>query len=331
MIPDFQNTTTKHCVSGSLSQVYHFNGHALSEEMLLGLGRGVGFIYWHMKGTLPFLGGRAMPKPSLEELAGGCTGVVVKAHTSTSMKRSRSELLELLTAGQPVMLQVDMGFLPYLDLGGTEFHFGAHVVVACGYDADADSVWIADRDGVHPVPMADLEKARASTFKPFPPKSKWWTFDFSDKREPTNEELELVIREQATLMLEPPIRNIGVRGIRKAADMVPGWTRTVDSEQLRSALFNGFIFINAKGGTGGGMFRYMFSDFLREAANLTKASHLETTADEFRSIGDDWERIADWFHTQFEAESPERGLNRVSPMLRAVADKEEEAWATLLD
>jgi hypothetical protein len=39
-----------------------------------------------------------------------------------------------LAASQPVMHQVDMGFLPYFDFGGKEYHFGGHVVVACGYD-----------------------------------------------------------------------------------------------------------------------------------------------------------------------------------------------------
>jgi hypothetical protein len=36
------------------------------------------------------------------------------------------------------MLQVDMGYIPYFDFGGEEYHFGGHMVVACGYDAQSE-------------------------------------------------------------------------------------------------------------------------------------------------------------------------------------------------
>ena len=48
-LPGFKTYKTHHCVTGSMLHVYHFNSHQLSEDMLLGLGAGVGFFYWHMK------------------------------------------------------------------------------------------------------------------------------------------------------------------------------------------------------------------------------------------------------------------------------------------
>lgn len=45
-----------------------------------------------------------------------------------------------------------MGYPPYFDFGGQEFHFGYHVVLACGYNPETRLVLIADRDEVlHPV------------------------------------------------------------------------------------------------------------------------------------------------------------------------------------
>ena len=38
-----------HCVTNSLAKIFNHSGHPLSEEMLLGLGAGMGFIYWQMK------------------------------------------------------------------------------------------------------------------------------------------------------------------------------------------------------------------------------------------------------------------------------------------
>ncbi len=42
-----------------MKHIYAFYGHDISEDMLLGLGSGLGFIYWHMKGIPPMFGGRA--------------------------------------------------------------------------------------------------------------------------------------------------------------------------------------------------------------------------------------------------------------------------------
>ena len=49
-----------HCQTASFAKIFHFNNCELSEDMLLGLGAGMGFMYWHQKGTVPFLGGRGV-------------------------------------------------------------------------------------------------------------------------------------------------------------------------------------------------------------------------------------------------------------------------------
>jgi hypothetical protein len=125
-------------------------------------------------------------------------------------------------------------------------------------------VLIAERDDLYPVSLADLEKVRSSTFQPFPPKNAWCSFDFSNFRPPSAAETRLAIANQASAMLNPPIRNMGVK-IRTAVERIPGWPKHMNADELRWALFNTFIFINAKGGNGGGIFRFMFSRF--EAAH----------------------------------------------------------------
>jgi hypothetical protein len=326
----FKSLETHHCVTGSMRHVYVYNSHDISEDMLLGLGAGVSFIYWHQKGTVPFIGGRGTPKPSMEEIAGQRTGVRIEPHTTSSARKARKTLLEMLDAGRPVMIQCDMGFLPYFDFGGSEYHFGGHAVVVCGYDPATEQVLIADRDEeLHPVSMEDLEKARGSTYKPFPPRNRWYTFDFGDKRQPTAEEVRQAIMEQARPMLEPPISNIGVKGIRKAARMVPRWPDSLGADELRWALFNAYIFINAVGGTGGGTFRYMFGRFLGEAAGIVGEPRLEESAAEFQGIGDAWEELGEWFRRTSEAPDPASLLGECVAPLNALADREEAAWTRL--
>jgi hypothetical protein len=322
---------THHCVTGSLRHIYAFHGCDISEDLLLGLGEGVGFSYWHFKGQPPFLGGRGLPKPSMEEIAGQRTGVIVELHTSTSPDRARRRLLDELASGQPVMLGVDMGYLPYFDFGGQEYHFGGHVVVACGYDLGRDEVLLADRDGLHPVPIEALEKARGSNFKPFPPHHLWYSFDFSRRRPPTAEEVHLSIAAQSRLMLNAPIHNIGIRGIQLAAERIPRWPDRMNAEEIRLALFNVYIFISPVGGTGGGAFRVMFSRFLREAAALTGDDRLTESAEIFKQIGDDWEALADWSKQVSELPDPGVRLGECTPLLASLAGQEEAAWKTLLE
>jgi hypothetical protein len=47
--PEFRAFPTHHCVTGSMRHVYDLHGVDISEELLLGLGAGIGFLYWHQK------------------------------------------------------------------------------------------------------------------------------------------------------------------------------------------------------------------------------------------------------------------------------------------
>jgi hypothetical protein len=329
----FRHFETDHCVTGSLRHLYAFHGHDLSEDMLLGLGEGVGFAYFHFKGQLPFLGGRAQPKPSMEEIVAGRTGVAVKPRASSSDAASSAALLRKLDQGEPAMLQVDMGFLPYFDFGGTEYHFGGHVIVVCGHDPGTDTFLVADRDSkLHPVPARDLVAARGSRHRPFPPNRLTWEFDFSGFHAPRPADMLAAAEHQCALMLSPPIANIGVKGIRKAAGEIGRWDSLLQPSELKGALFNAWIFIDKTGGTGGGAFRRMFSRFLHEAAAAAGAPALETVSKAFGVIADAWDVVA--VQCRKASEGPGRGamtasLPEISRALLAIADREEEGWRSL--
>ena len=97
----FKSLNTYHCVTGSMRHIYVYNNHPLSEEMLLGLGGGLGFVYWHMKGTDPFMGGRGKGRPGqgFERCAGERTGVQVEEFTTYSDRKAENSLITLLEAG----------------------------------------------------------------------------------------------------------------------------------------------------------------------------------------------------------------------------------------
>ncbi|MBU0702546.1 MAG: DUF4872 domain-containing protein, partial [Chloroflexi bacterium] len=129
--------------------------------------------------------------------------------------------------------------------------------------------------------------------------------------------------------LEPPISNFGIKGIRKAVRRALKWPDVMDEDALRFTLFNAYIFIDATGGTGGGLFRYMFGRFLREAAEITKDPRLNESAGEFQRIGDRWQEVAGIFKRGWEAQDPAAVLAETTAPLMKLADLEEAVWARL--
>jgi len=334
-VPGFKHFETRHCVTGSMRHLFAWGGHDTSEELLLGLGEGVGLAYFRFKGQLPFIGGRAQPKPSFEEISSSRLGVGVECKASSSDAAAERSLIAELDSGRPAMVQVDMGELPYFDFGGGKYHFGGHVIAVCGRDASSGDYLVADREGpLHAVPSAALSAARGSKYRPFPPGRAWWRFDFEKYRAPKKAELTAAIAAQAKAMLEPPIANIGVKGIRKAAKECLEWPELLELGQLSGALFNLYIFVNAKGGTGGGLFRYMFSRFLSEAAELGAPASVGKLAPAFKAVGDAWEDAAELCRAATEDRGMDEkaamaALPELSKKLSRLAELEGGAWSAL--
>jgi hypothetical protein len=332
-LPGLATYPTHHCVTGSLKHVYDYHGFGVSEDLLLGLGRGLGFVYFHIKGTDPFYGGRAnVARPGeegLEKTAGRRTGVAVESHATASARTAQAALRELLEAGEPVLVYLDMGFLPYLELP-PDYHFGGHVVVVAGYDPDSGQVLVADRDrDLHPVGWEALEQARGSRYKPFPPRHAWYTFDFAAVRPPARAEVIEAIGEVCHGMLAPPIANLGVRGIRKAIRETAKWPEVLDADALRRTCFNVALFIDRRGGTGGGIFRYMYARFLAEAASITGEPRLTGMGTELTGIGDRWERVAAAFAAAAQASRPADLLETATKPMHEIAGLEQDFWERL--
>ena len=83
-----------HYQSNSLAKIYHFNNCPLSEDMILGLGAGMGFMYWQMKmgsNDYVFIGGRGNTKNFFEDL-GKRTGVKIDQILTTSQKKAEESI-----------------------------------------------------------------------------------------------------------------------------------------------------------------------------------------------------------------------------------------------
>jgi hypothetical protein len=323
-----------HCQTNSLAKVFLHYNHPLSEDLILGLGAGMGFIYWKMNmgsSTYIFIGGRGNNKDFFTDL-GKRTGVQIRAISTGSAKKAEASLLAELEKKKPVMLFGDMGFLPWFHFP-QEYHFGGHTFVVCGYDAH-DTVLASDMDpeasglkkGFYaPITLEQLSKARSSTFKPFPPKNTYLEFDFSSYHQPEANDRYAAIKQTVESQLNPPIKNMGVKGIRHASKELLKWPAMFEEYELRMNLFSIYLFIEI-GGTGGGCFRYIYSRFLRESARITKNDELLDSAGAIHRAGEIFTEIALLFKESEKAKDLDQRIGKASAMFQSVAEVEENVY-----
>ena len=101
---------------------------------------------------------------------------------------------------------------------------------------------------------------------------------------------------------------------------------------MRRTCFNVALFIDARGGTGGGgIFRYMYARFLKEAAAIIEDTRLDDLSTELTHIGDLWEDVAATFTQASEASDPAKFLEAATEPMRSIADREEDLWERLAD
>lgn len=326
-----------HCQTNSLAKIFHYYGHPLSEDMILGLGAGMGFIYWQMKiggANSVFIGGRGNTKDFFTDLDKR-TGVRIKTVSTTSAKKAESSLLEKLKNQTPVMLFGDMGFLPWFEFP-VDYHFGGHTFIVCGYDGK-DTILASDMDQraaglkkgfYYPISLEQLSQARNSKFKPFPPKNTYLDFDFKNFHEPAAEDVVFAIKQTVTSQLHPPIKNMGVKGLRHTAKMITKWPEMFDDRGLRMNLFMLHIFFEI-GGTGGGCFRYMYSRFLKEAAEITRNRELKRAATMFNDSGKKFSEIGMMFKDAETMNHVKEKIFEASVLFAEIADVEEKAFKFL--
>jgi len=288
-IQGFEPFVGKHCETSALKRVLDRHGLSLSEEMLLGLGGGVGFIYWYTKQMpSPFIGGRYSGGTDFPRDICQRIGANMTVFETASSKKGYAELKAMLRKGEPAVAYGDIAYLPYFAVPEMA-HFGGHAFVVFGLDENKDEVYIYDR-GRSPVTvsLSDLEKARGSKF---PPKHRLLKIEYPSQIANLEAGIQESIRECCRNMLKPPIKNLGLAGIDKWSKVVTKWPEQFKGIHLFGALMNGFMYIEISG-TGGSAFRSMYAQFLKEASSIINKPALNEVAVMMRQSAAIWSEIA---------------------------------------
>ncbi|MEV6431285.1 BtrH N-terminal domain-containing protein [Nocardia sp. NPDC051463] len=266
---DIDARDMQHCETTALGVLLRHQGLDLSEPMLFGLGSALSFLYWDSKNIgFPFLGGRVKPFDLTRNLATGL-GLELLVQETNSPRRAWENVVAPLDAGHPVGLQLDSYYLDYFS---SKVHFGGHVVAMYGYD-DHDA-YLADTEqqgrGAS-TSLTSLAHARAA--RPMTARHRSFTLTVPRNLSRTQGRIIPAITACADAFLNPPIANLGYRGIEMAGMQVHTWLQRTDNP--RRDLTQAALLME-KGGTGGALFRNLYRDFLSECTELLDCSHLRT-------------------------------------------------------
>lgn len=339
VIKNFTPLDGKHCITTSILQIMRYNNIDISEEMIFGLGSGLNWFYMEsVVSSTPMISARTKPILFEEQLS-KVLNINCTVQKTINTKKAYIELKKLIESNIPVMIYVDMAYLKYLGLPSNA-HFGGHSIVVFGIDENKSLSYISDRDSTnnplnknqkgldyHLVPLNELEIARNSKSQPFPARNKWVEFNFSSMKNISLSMIKKSLEITIDNMLNVKSSNLGIKGIKKFSEKIKNWDKLNDKTLYFSAM-HCYHMIDKSGGTGGGAFRLMFSDFLLECSEKFNDSNFKVFSDNYKDIGMLWERVSQELLNL--SKTKDRSLLRlISQILSNIAILEEKALISM--
>lgn len=319
-----------------MRDILKFYGHDYTEDMVFGLGVGIGFTYFKHPEMVPpiYIGGRIY---NLEQLLSKNLGFELEMVEGIDNEQAWLEVKNLLDRGIPTMVHADVYYLDYLR---AKRHFSTHRIVLVGYDEERGVAFVADndRDTIQECSLENLEKARSSAWLPQPANNAYYIIRVPQKLEPLERAIPRALEKAVKYNLTLPIERArfasdgrfiaqGLPGLQEFAESVPKFTDSMDCEMLTLVCKN--IYVSAeKAGTGyGGNFRRMFGRFLKQSSDLLGKPDLEAIGKRFIEIGDRWTELS--LALKENSSEPKRALSIASPIALDIYEAEKSAFSSL--
>jgi hypothetical protein len=313
----------QHCETTATGTLLKHIDINLSEPMLFGIGKGLGFIFWNMKlMDYPFFGGRIKPDELTKNIT---TNLRLKltVKESGSIQKAWVNVKELLDQGRIVGLKLDCFHLEYFS---QPIHFAGHYVAIYGYDNQfAYLVDTKPQGSLVKTSLKSLELARNEK-GPMSSKNLYFAIDGTSGKPDMHTIVLNALRENAKDYLNPPITNIGYKGILKASTEIKKWfqmSKNIERDFCTTAM------LMEKAGTGGSLFRNLYRDFLKESAVLLKLDILSEAASDFTKIAALWSNVSSLFDLAGKTKDNEY-INNASEILKNLSGMEKTAMEKLV-
>ena len=273
-----------------MRDLFEFHGFPMSEPMAFGLDATMGFGFFDTTNSVSFIPESDIPfflggkQGTIEPNSLACRllGITLKKQSFTSPDKAWEESKKLINHNVPLILRVDLGYLPYFEEEG-EIHFGGHAITLAGYDSEKNIALVGDSEfeGFQEIPINKLKEARSSEHGPkfmHPSNAQFSMVRRSDgKHPPLAAGVKVAIKKVVDNMLRPSVNNNGVQGLKQFAASIPHWDKklqgiakdplgkSISRARLMFELLHGYI---ETWGTGGSSFRNLYRNFLKELLDL---------------------------------------------------------------
>ena len=284
------------------------SGEPLSEPLCFGIAGGIGAGYSFCPSVVRYGCGSGVSvvgryfsyATSGVWYEGACErlGIKTRITETAAHKKAYLNLVGELESGRPAAVWCCRASLPYLHDIETSCGLWMHSFVVYDLDADKGEAWGSDRA---PTPvkisLADLEAARAGICSH---KNRTLTIDPPAKAlsaAALKSAIASGIRACAGEMISGRMKTFSLPGLETLAKMIAndsskdGWLKVYSGGLLYYALRDLFDSIETAG-TGGGLYRNLYADFLDEAAALCSRPALAALAEEYRHLARGWTELA---------------------------------------
>ncbi len=132
-LKNFKVKTGQHCESSAMMNALSYQGVDISESMINGLGSAISFMF-SKEDTFPFIGGRTL---NLNGNFQKSTGIKIVEIQPATPQEAYDKVKYVLKQGIPVVLRLNMRYLPYLwngKYGNKYTDFGWHFVTLAKID-----------------------------------------------------------------------------------------------------------------------------------------------------------------------------------------------------
>jgi Domain of unknown function (DUF4872)/Butirosin biosynthesis protein H, N-terminal len=309
ILPGYSQFGGKHGDTGTLRNILAqmgltapHTGRPYTEEMLLGLGGGIGAGYWVFEfGHSPdmVLGLRHSWENNVEFLRKICgrIGAGASFKETGGAKAAEANLRQPPDQGRPAVVWVDLSSMPYFSLfSGLSAHY-IHVVGVCGIDDERGRVYIDDRAAAPlTVTMQELEAARARVASY---KHRVMIVDAPTDAPDLRAAIQEGIRDCCQGLLSSRISNFSLKALSKWAGLVAnprdkkGWPNVFPPGRYLYKALMGVLHAVELNGTGGGAFRSMYAGFLDEASGVLSDPRTREVSDRYRAIAAQWRELAE--------------------------------------
>jgi hypothetical protein len=286
IVNNFVHRVGVHCESSAMRDLFEFHGFNMSEAMAFGLDATLGFGFFDTsesvsfipESKIPFFLGGKQGTINPNSLACRLLGISLRKQSFTSADKAWEESKKLIDQDIPLILKVDLGYLPYFEEEG-DIHFGGHTITLCGYDEEMEIAFVGDTEFIdfQEIAIEKLKQARNSEYGPsfmHPNNTQYSMIRRSDgKRPPLAAGVKVAIRKVANNMLRPSMNSNGIQGLNHFAGSIPLWKdklkgkamdfqgKSTSLARLMFDLLYGYI---ETWGTGGAIFRNLYKEFLGE-------------------------------------------------------------------